>query len=624
MKGGFIGVDIFFVISGYLISMIIFENLEKGTFSFLEFYARRIKRIFPALLLVLIACLVFGWFALLAEEYKQLGKHIAAGAGFVSNIVLWSEAGYFDNAALTKPLQHLWSLGIEEQFYLAWPLFLWIAWKLKFNFLSITILTAILSLSLNLVGISYDAIATFYSPQTRFWELLGGSLLAWITINKNSIYSNIRYKKFYSLITRRYKIAAFPKSKTLSNTQSFTGLLLLICGFFMISKDFNFPGVWAGVPVLGTMLLISAGPDAWVNRKVLSNSLAVWFGLVSFPLYLWHWPLLSFARIIEYGEPSASIRTTIILISVVLAWLTYKIIERPIRFGKPSNAMTIGLVALVGIVGSAGFNVYLMDGLPSRYNSKLNENVFDGDIGHYKFNKYMSDKFYICTPEIIAKEALPAGDGFVRCMQSKPTPDVVVALVGDSHAEHLFPGIAEALPGKNVAFYIKASQPFLSNPDFENIFSTIMSSKTIKYVVLTTNGYQAPKGSTLERELLQVVSKLNSTGKIVYLTDDVPTFPFEPTRCKGKRWLSTKNSSCGIPAADARNWSAVYTNALEKVVESNPEVKVLRLQKYFCENEFCSMVNDKDILYRDNNHLNIKGSLFLGKRLIENNPGIFR
>lgn len=125
IKGGFIGVDVFFVISGFLISTIIFENLDKGTFSLTEFYARRIKRIFPALILVLVACFAFGWFALLADEYQQLGKHIAGGAAFISNFVLWDESGYFDNAADTKPLLHLWSLGVEEQFYIIWPL-LWL------------------------------------------------------------------------------------------------------------------------------------------------------------------------------------------------------------------------------------------------------------------------------------------------------------------------------------------------------------------------------------------------------------------------------------------------------------------------------------------------------------------
>ena len=170
--GGFIGVDVFFVVSGFLISIIIFQNLDRGTFSFTEFYSRRIKRIFPALILILIASYVFGWFALLSDEYKQLGKHIAGGAGFISNFILWKEIGYFDNSAETKPLLHLWSLGIEEQFYIFWPPLLWLAWKRNFNLLTITIVVAVVLFYLNIKGIKKDVVATFYSPQTRFWELL--------------------------------------------------------------------------------------------------------------------------------------------------------------------------------------------------------------------------------------------------------------------------------------------------------------------------------------------------------------------------------------------------------------------------------------------------------------------
>lgn len=172
IRAGFVGVDIFFVISGFLISTIIYGNLERNTFSFVEFYSRRIRRIFPALLIVLIASFVFGWFALLGDEYKQLGKHIAAGAGLVSNFVLRSEGGYFDTAAEAKPLLHLWSLGIEEQFYIVWPLLIWAAWKTRFNFLTITVSLALISFALNLRWVHKDAIIAFYSPQSRFWELL--------------------------------------------------------------------------------------------------------------------------------------------------------------------------------------------------------------------------------------------------------------------------------------------------------------------------------------------------------------------------------------------------------------------------------------------------------------------
>lgn len=207
IKGGFIGVDIFFVISGYLISTIIFESLDKGTFSFSEFYARRITRIFPALLLVLVACLTFGWFVLLADEYKQLGKHTAGGAGFVSNFLLWNEAGYFDNSAETKPLLHLWSLGIEEQFYILWPLLLWFFWKRNFNLFIITIAVAIASFILNIEGVKHDMVATFYSPQSRFWELLSGSLLAWFALYKADKFINIKNKldDYLALVLNREK-----------------------------------------------------------------------------------------------------------------------------------------------------------------------------------------------------------------------------------------------------------------------------------------------------------------------------------------------------------------------------------------------------------------------------------
>ncbi len=179
--GGFIGVDIFFVISGFLISTIIFDNLEDNSFSFIEFYSRRIKRIFPALLLVMISCFCIGWLVMFSDEFKQLGKHIAGGASFVSNFIFWGESGYFDTTAASKPLLHLWSLGIEEQFYIIWPLVLFLSWKLRFNLLAVSGMIALISFLLNLSILGEDAVAAFYSPQSRFWELLLGSVLAYGT-----------------------------------------------------------------------------------------------------------------------------------------------------------------------------------------------------------------------------------------------------------------------------------------------------------------------------------------------------------------------------------------------------------------------------------------------------------
>ena len=375
IRGGFIGVDIFFVISGYLISTIIFENLDKGTFSFSEFYARRITRIFPALLLVLVACLTFGWFVLLADEYKQLGKHTAGGAGFVSNFLLWNEAGYFDNSAETKPLLHLWSLGIEEQFYILWPLLLWFFWKRNFNLFIITIAVAIASFILNIEGVKHDMVATFYSPQSRFWELLSGSLLAWLTLYKKDKFTHFKNEIddfFYSII---YSHKRESNGKTLVNVFSFVGFFLLVYGFWRINKELNFPGTWALVPVLGAVLIISAGTNSWVNRIILSNKVLVWFGLISFPLYLWHWPLLSFARIIEGEVPSPSIQISAVILSILLSWLTYRLVERPIRFGKQSNAKVTILVVLMITVGYIGYNTYKRDGLSFRLKNMTNEKL---------------------------------------------------------------------------------------------------------------------------------------------------------------------------------------------------------------------------------------------------------
>jgi peptidoglycan/LPS O-acetylase OafA/YrhL len=355
MKGGFLGVDVFFVISGFLISTIIFENLDRGTFSFSEFYVRRVRRIFPALVVVLLACLGFGWFVLLADELNQLGKHVAASAGFVSNFVSGSEAGYFDNSAETKPLLHLWSLGIEEQFYIVWPLLLWFAWKRKFNLLTLAVVVALVSFYLNVKGMKHDSVATFYSPQARFWELLCGSILAWFVLYKKNSFANIFSKSGGWLAKVIYRQEIKSDGRRLPSVLSLLGCLLLAYGFWNTSNTLSPPGTWALVPVLGAVSIILAGPKAWINRNILSNQIAVWFGLISFPLYLWHWPLLSFARIVENEEPSLTIRITAVVLSVALAWLTVTLIEKPFRFGSQRIGLKVatlcGSVFVIGITG---------------------------------------------------------------------------------------------------------------------------------------------------------------------------------------------------------------------------------------------------------------------------------
>lgn len=426
LKGGFVGVDIFFVISGFLISTIIFTSLERDSFSFVDFFSRRIRRIFPALLVVLVTCYAFGWFVLLADEYKQLGKHIAGGAGFVSNFVLWKESGYFDAAAETKPLLHLWSLGIEEQFYIVWPLLLWAAWKRKFNLFTIALVLVLVSFGLNLSKVRVNGVAAFYSPQTRFWELLAGALLAYVA--HRNVKMPARLQAALETLLGRIVSARPPAAagRTLKNLQSVLGALLVALGLFFITKEKAFPGAWAMLPVLGAVLIIAAGAHSWLNRVVLSNPVMVWFGIISFPLYLWHWPLLSFARIVEGGAPAGSTRIAAVLIAIALAWLTYKLVEHPLRFGKSNRTKVYVLASTMAVCGSIGYATFRADGLAFR---------------DEQFNKIAIAAGEWDYPGALAQEDFNG----VKFLAQRSRSAGSTLFVGDSNIEQYYPRIGELI-----------------------------------------------------------------------------------------------------------------------------------------------------------------------------------
>lgn len=364
LAGGFVGVDIFFVISGFLISSIIFRSMERGDFSYVEFYAHRVRRIFPALVIVLAATYAFGWFSLLPEEFKQLGKHVAAGAAFVQNLALWQEAGYFDNSSELKPLMHLWSLAIEEQFYLVYPILIWAVWRARVNALLAVIVLWGASFYLNVTSVDGDPTGTFFLPQTRFWELLSGSILAYVHL-------------------RQWDAAALGKMPLAKHVLSLIGAALIGASLYFIDAGSVFPGWWALLPVAGAFLLILAGPTAVLNRFVLANPIMVFVGLISYPLYLWHWPLLSYLRIVEGGAPDDFLMTMALSASFVLAWLTYRLFERPIRFGALPNLKAVALTMLVLVSGLAGAYTFGSDGFPARINQAMTEKQLLAERGRY-------------------------------------------------------------------------------------------------------------------------------------------------------------------------------------------------------------------------------------------------
>lgn len=594
MPGGFVGVDVFFVISGFLISGIIFKELETSSFSFANFYARRVKRIFPALIAMLTASYAFGWFFLFNDDFRRLGSHIFRASLFLSNLILWREAGYFDNAAETKPLLHLWSLGIEEQFYIVWPVILWIFWRFKALRLPLIATLTISSLIWNIYQSRLDLTHDFYSPLTRFWELSSGAWLAYDLSKRDSTSHKFR------------------------NGISALAVLVLLAAIYVIDSKKAFPGAWALMPVIGAVLLIYAGPMAWCNRVLFSHRAVVWIGAISYPLYLWHWPALAFARIVEGATPSVTIRLGALVLSVLLAWGTYSWIEKPIRFGAKSALKTPLLIVTMALVGYVGLICKNAGGYPMRpiMQSQVEANI--GDIGHEAFHTYYGNNFFPCADARVHAKSEKWGE-MVRCFQTQREGPIDLVMIGDSHAEHLLLGMAEALPTLHIAVYPRSELPFKRSAEYAEIFDSLLNDSRVKNVLMTSMWAVAPLNAdereTFVKDLDQTIQMLTAAGKHVYLTDDTPKFGFDPQRCKFSHPLSGR-SNCDESSESYRQVHASYLPILEAVQKANPRaVSLIRLDDLFCDEQVCRMAIDGHILFRDNNHFNILGSRLVGQAL---------
>lgn len=593
IKGGFIGVDIFFVISGFLISNIIFVSLTRNSFNFSEFYIRRINRIFPALLLVLISCFVFGWFTLIADEYKQLGKHIAGGGGFISNFVLWNESGYFDKAGETKPLLHLWSLSIEEQFYLVWPLLLWLAWKQQFNLLTVAFLVALISFALNINYVRNNSVAAFYSPQTRFWELMTGSILAYVILYKNAALSSIKHQLGKGLCAIVYAHPAGQRGDTLRNLQSLLGGTLIITGIILLSKENSFPDWWALLPTFGTALIIGAGTHAWLNRVVLSHRVLTWFGLISYPLYLWHWPLLSFARIIEGAPPSLVLRITVVVASIMLAWLTYLLIEKPFRLGTHSSSKTFALLAAMTITGLAGLNCYQGNGYEFRVSPEIRMYVQNIDFEFARFIRYG-----LCHLETDDENKYDAS-----CVEtSRP----LIALWGDSHASALYPGLKKLQEENNfgiMQFTNAACPPFLNvgtysvlrkNCDAKNHNAIDLLIKNQPDILIMGSAFKVP-GSAYTWDDLTLISKIDDTLKFlrskfsntqIIVIGPAPQWQESPQKVSYLFWKNPLNKTRIIPAFQKAIIFSELDSALKEITALNNVTYISTIQ-HLCNAEKC-------------------------------------
>jgi peptidoglycan/LPS O-acetylase OafA/YrhL len=420
LPGGFVGVDVFFVISGYLITKILLAEIAARRFTLWGFYQRRIRRIFPALELVLLTSVAAGWYLLFDDEFQRLSDNAVAGLLSLGNISNWRSTGYFDTAGDLMPLLHLWSLGVEEQYYLVWPLILVLGaaasrrWKWV-RLWCVVLGVVALSFALNVAWVHTRPSAVFYLPFTRVWELgVGGLLACWQGAPKFA------------------RPALDPKW---ANGVSLLALLSLVVAGACIDDRMPFPGWWALLPVLGTAALIAVGPRAWSNRKLLGASPLVKLGLISYPLYLWHWPLLTFARILQPREPSPPALLGLLAAATTLAWLTYRFVEIPIRTrarraGVASWILSVaGVLVVLGAACAAGL-------IPARV--RPTTAFVRGELTLDRTLRAATEE-RPCAPDIAVSAPLAPFCTFVPGVPGGQT----IVLWGDSHARAWSPVIFE-------------------------------------------------------------------------------------------------------------------------------------------------------------------------------------
>ena len=611
LGGGFIGVDVFFVISGFLITSLILREQREERFSLRHFYARRIRRIFPALSLVLGFGLVAGWICLNFMEYKQLTKHTGSSAIFITNFMLLREAGYFDNAADTKPMLHLWSLAIEEQFYLAWPLVLMFFKRLTrwlFPVLVVLLLSS-LTYSLSLV-FKGDLEHDFYSPLSRSWELLLGASLAFGVSRQVAIPTAWR------------------------NMAGWVGFVLIFMSACFLDKSMPFPGYWALPPTLGAALILFAGMQSNVNRVLLASRPLVAIGLISYPLYLWHWPLLSFARILESQTPGPELRLALVLLSFILAWGTYRFIEKPIRFSDryPRAVLWLGLWMVAVLLMSHAVN--RLDGLKFRHHGMLNADPTTLVVG--------AERGTLEPTCSLAPEDMHL---FKWCFNDGKTSPPNHALIGDSKGEALVYSLIRRSPADHGWLMLGPINILRADNDAGRAaFSALEGNPNLQVIVMANalRGLFPLDGDTgliansaIDMEAIdqmvaaytRKITQWQSLGKRVVFVIDNPTLP-DPNSCitggltpfesLNKVLRRAENPYCKLKYSDHIKGTAPFQQFITKLKLANPALLVYDPLPLLCDipADMCTIERDGKFLYSYGDHISDHAGMLIADQLL--------
>ena len=605
LPGGFVGVDIFFVISGFLISRNIWGDIEREKFSLLDFYRRRVKRIAPAMLVVVILTTIAAQFVMIPDDAERVAESALWSVLSLANVYFWlhQDTGYFAAASSDYLLLHLWSLGVEEQFYMLWPLVLSLAYrrpraKAFFVFAAVTALA-----SFALGEVLSDASFSYFMLPTRAGELLVGALVA-------------------LSILRRIEI-----TPRVASTMAATGVALIAGSLALISEDATFPGLLAIPPTFGAGLLILAGHR---SANPLTSALAfkplVWVGLVSYSAYLWHWPIIAFFR---YGHAHIGfvVGAAIIVLTFVLAWASYRFIETPCRTSRGSvrRVFLTQYIVPAGAIATLALGAMYLDGYGLRwlspdYRTQLAA-LSSQTSPAYQFE-------YVCQRQVITV-ADTTND---RCLvggEKIGNPHTV--LWGDSHAAHYVGMIGAFAKHANFQFRnfaVSSCPPVFADPasfvsasrvkdcrdSAEPIHSAVMAADIV--IISATWSDYVKRSDTFLPSLFATVKTLVDDGKRVILMGKAPEIDGYDRRCREKT-LSYPIMECAqitaAPVADVERVNAT----LEDFARRTPRVSYFDVSPYLCQAGACKAIDqDGAALYYDRAHLSIPGSWALGGAIL--------
>lgn len=613
-SGGFVGVDVFFVISGFLITSFILTEMDRGVFSLRSFYLRRIRRIFPALFLVVGFCSAVSWFLLTPNDYRRLGESVFATTFFSSNILFWLESGYFATPIEQHPLLHTWSLGIEEQFYIGFPIFLMLCRFFPSRLASTTVALCGLSFGLNILLMRSDPNAAFFLAPPRIWELLIGALLA-------------------------IGVIPTPRTRAMSELAAISGLGLIGLAVFDFSNSTPFPDFAALLPSLGAAAIIWAGiVERGTVTRLLSHSAPVLTGKISYSLYLWHFPLLAFASYVAVDVPSIFIRLSLVMLSVFLAYFSWLCVEQPVRQGRGifanSRSVFSAAAAILVLFGGFGLMLHFGQGLPSRIAEPAreiasSERDFDADR---QTCLQTADATGIKHPQM--------------CKFGLADRAPEYALWGDSHAESLRAGFDQAAKEADATGLFFGRSGCVPQLGFDRrgdtgchrandaVVKYLVAAPTIRTVILAgrwglwaegtpykretgkrvslfdASGSPADNRAALASGLERAVSSLTSAGKQVWLIGPIPEIGYDVPRTLylNVRGIHPHPVDIRPTLKEFESRQAFVLTLFAKLADKY-RLSVIWPHKFLCGNKFCEVQENGYPLYVDDQHLTRSAAL---------------